>query len=65
MIKKILETIVIATVSDIVVSNAINGAKWIIAECRKDKIEIDAEQDINEIGSVETYKEELRWAVQA
>lgn len=65
MIKKILGTLVIAGISEFVSIIVIDGVKYVVRELKNDKIEIDAEQDINEIGSIEDYENELRLAVQA
>lgn len=64
MMKKILGTIALAAVSEVLSDMVINGAEHIVRKIKKEKIEIDAEE-VNEIGTVEMYQDELRWAVQA
>lgn len=66
MMKKILGTLVIGAVSEVASRIVIHEVKHIVGEIKKGKIEIDSDiEEVNEIGTVEMYKNELRYAVQA
>lgn len=64
MIKKILETLVIGAVLEVISRIVIHEAEHVMEEIKKDKTEMKAEE-VNEIGTVEMYQNELRYAVQA